>query len=289
MTGSVPPQAPPPAPEFVTRRELEEFERRHFRRVGRVKDIKWLTTIFGSSVVVLFAAIYGIGIYYASNAVNKEEANVTDQLKTYNDNINIEITRMLDNVKEERLLRTQLDSRLQDLINSVSDREKTEREKFQSDLKTQFFGKSEGSTLAIYYKDKNGIIKLLDGQEIIGDVYREKDQWKIKFFFMVKNESDVVSGKYQQMLYHNDPRISDCPNSDPKIEFKYEATIGSSNANDATQWHEEIPGRYSVTNRTILALDAKTAPTFHSVPMLFKIFYGQGKSTEARIFLSGSP
>lgn len=103
--------------------------------------------------------------------------------------------------------------------------------------------------------------------------------YAVHFFIVIKNTSTVASGRIATKLYWSLPELRAAFPSADEPEFKYEYFAYLLNDQNNTG----INGNFAYTYR--FSLYALSKPKHGRYPLKIKLYYGNGKETEATIFL----
>jgi hypothetical protein len=171
--------------------------------------------------------------------------------------------------------------------------ERSEREKFQNDLKERVIGKNA---------DANILLKLgeeaLEGQDVEGRVleyWPKPENWDrenmapyvrflASFVLAVENASDFFAGNAAIVIYIRKPiACSDCSPIAPdgRTNYDYVGVVRSAEINN-------LPGQAKLPFRVTLPLFKVPEQGFY--PMMIRIYYGQGKIAPAqfRVYFDGT-
>jgi len=248
-----------------TNKVLNRFERRY----PRLSDIKW----FIGLLTFVFLGIIGL----AQWNLRDDKKALTDEVSA----LRISLQTSLEKARSD--MRAEWKSDLE--------RERRDRDRFQNDLMAQWRATSLDSNLVLYYNN-NGKLVLLNNQEVPVDIDKlwnnddHKYTWVAHFHYIIKNESKVATNTFVVQSYLNDPRMGSSPSADLNYKYEDEPVVSGVTA-------KQIPGGYIATVNYQVWLIGKSAPSIsssvvlHKVPLLIKIYYGNGKSVSANIYMTG--
>jgi hypothetical protein len=118
----------------------------------------------------------------------------------------------------------------------------------------------------------------IEGQEIPATAEIIDNVPTVYFDAIFQNTGEMSSGNLAAKFYTNDPLPIDRLSSD-ESGFKYESSVPEDRF-----FPKEYPGHFSLRNPTFLFLKG-TLPPAGRYPVMYKIFYGNGKVYKASFFI----